>query len=569
MAEWTRTRQQSPLLLLLNFCSFVSAIHQMKDPRMTLGKELYGGILDNFMSLPANDTDVLDVAKFAAEFARKRHPSSFPVSENGQISPWQVLEPKKLKLHFTKDGRTPFIFEEIRQGSNGPLFYHRQAVLGIIYTFTLTWEVKYSSIIHKFVVNKDRERRLFVYSHHFYSPIRDIVPQGKLQRMGASKVRADDFHIVRGGGSGPVHLAARSDSDLSECSPDAVGMAAQISRSVENSGSGGQLSNSAQSESCNGRTHHVWTKNGLQKDRIATTCTVQKDLMFGKITTYNIWNFNSLYPGEHKFYAHRMNQMGKLLADSGSDIIGMQEVRYSHEYSDFPGPCQVAQLAEHLMNYQYIYQPAVNHWQGHLGRSEEGLAIFSKHPILSQGFILLPRNKSDPEDSGHQRICLHAEIEHSFLGIVHVFVSHLSLSRVARERSVVEIWRYMQHFSGLALLMGDFNAEPHEKSMSFLRGETELHGHRTDNLVDAWRFFYDEPRPDAPYTYREDEPRDIGLTFSAIDKHLRKRIDYIYVRLTDDTKLQDVSLVDDGKRGHQAASDHIGVSAVIVPSSVS
>ena len=50
---------------------------------------------------------------------------------------------------------------------------------------------------------------------------------------------------------------------------------------------------------------------------------------------------------------------------------------------------------------------------------------------------------------------------------VHVFVAHLSLSREARERSVVEIWRYMQRFSGLSVFCGDLNAEPHEASMRY------------------------------------------------------------------------------------------------------
>ena len=32
-------------------------------------------------------------------------------------------------------------------------------------------------------------------------------------------------------------------------------------------------------------------------------------------------------------------------------------------------------------------------------------------------------------------------------------------------RTVVEIWQYMQEYSGLKLLMGDLNAEPHERAM--------------------------------------------------------------------------------------------------------
>lgn len=47
------------------------------------------------------------------------------------------------------------------------------------------------------------------------------------------------------------------------------------------------------------------------------------------------------------------------------------------------------------------------------------------------------------------------------------------------------------------------------------------------------------------------------------------QIDFVYVRLTDDFKLLEASLVDDGVRGDKAASDHIGVAAVIAPISPS
>ena len=43
---------------------------------------------------------------------------------------------------------------------------------------------------------------------------------------------------------------------------------------------------------------------------------------------------------------------------------------------------------------------------------------------------------------------------------LHVYVTHLSLSQKARERSVVEIWKYMSQHSGPAVLMGDLNAQP-------------------------------------------------------------------------------------------------------------
>ena len=48
---------------------------------------------------------------------------------------------------------------------------------------------------------------------------------------------------------------------------------------------------------------------------------------------------------------------------------------------------------------------------------------------------------------------------------IHLFNTHLSLSHVARQRTVKEIWRHMNQFSGPAFLMGDFNAEAHNKEV--------------------------------------------------------------------------------------------------------
>ncbi|XP_003727301.2 uncharacterized protein LOC100894137 [Strongylocentrotus purpuratus] len=490
----------------------------------------YGGILNNLVSLPADDTDIEAVAKFAADYALKRHPQSMPLNEQSEITPWQILEPKKLKLHFTQDGKNLFIYEEVSQGPGGLQVQNRQAILGITYTFTLSWPSQPESYNHRFTINKDREKQLHVYSHTFS------------KRTSASDSKENCI-------------------DQSEsCSSEAAKTLDQ---------SEGKVTLDSQSECKDGSSHNVWTETQGEKAEVGSN-RLETDEIIGRFTTYNIWNFNGKSKGEFdkKFYPPREAHMGKLLVGSNSDIIGLQEVRYDYQYSSLCGPAQVSHFADHLKGYQFIYQPANTFWRGHLGRSEEGLALFSKYHILSHDYIMLSRNTSDEEDS-HQRICLHAEIDHPALGVVHVFVSHLSLSAVARERSVVEIWRYMQRFPGQAILLGDLNSEPHEAPMKFLRGEIELLGHRTEGLVDAWKVFHSEPRPNVPGTYKGDEPRDLGLTYNSLEEHMSKRIDFVYVRLTDDFKLLEASLVDDGVRGDKAASDHIGVAAVIAPISQS
>jgi endonuclease/exonuclease/phosphatase family metal-dependent hydrolase len=71
-------------------------------------------------------------------------------------------------------------------------------------------------------------------------------------------------------------------------------------------------------------------------------------------------------------------------------------------------------------------------------REEEGPAIFSKHPVVRSGHLLLPRHASDGED-GHQRAVLHAEVRVPGFGGVDVYSTHLSLSGKARRRATPAI----------------------------------------------------------------------------------------------------------------------------------
>ena len=58
---------------------------------------------------------------------------------------------------------------------------------------------------------------------------------------------------------------------------------------------------------------------------------------------------------------------------------------------------------------------------------------------------------------------------------LHVYVTHLSLSQKARERSVVEIWKHMSQHSGPAVLMGDLNAQPDSPEYKWVFNEQGLY----------------------------------------------------------------------------------------------
>ena len=55
------------------------------------------------------------------------------------------------------------------------------------------------------------------------------------------------------------------------------------------------------------------------------------------------------------------------------------------------GPNQVEHLAKILKKYQFVYQPAQIQTSNLPKRVEEGVAFFSKYPIIDHDFLLLTR----------------------------------------------------------------------------------------------------------------------------------------------------------------------------------
>ncbi|CAG5135499.1 unnamed protein product, partial [Candidula unifasciata] len=257
------------------------------------------------------------------------------------------------------------------------------------------------------------------------------------------------------------------------------------------------------------------------------------------VMTYNIWNFNTYeYSGR---YQQRISHISKVLKEASPDIVAFQEVRLETPLGGRLGPCQMDHLISLMPYYQFVYQPA--QLQGNSleqGRTEEGVAIFSKYPIIHHDYLLLFRNKSNSADM-NQRICLHAVILVPSFGEVHVFNTHFSLSHEAREAAVKQILQYMSCYDGgLVIFLGDLNASPTETAIKMLTNGS--------GLLDIWEHLY---------------PSSDGFTFSCLEDSLSKRIDYIFMRKTNAVSVHNVEVLDDKTRS-AAASDHRAVMATFV-----
>ena len=170
-------------------------------------------------------------------------------------------------------------------------------------------------------------------------------------------------------------------------------------------------------------------------------------------------------------------------------------------------------------------------------RTDEGLAIFSRYPIIESSFLLLSRNFADNDDV-HQRILQRALIDTPF-GKITLFNTHFALGDVAQKRAVLEIWDWIQQFPLPQILVGDLNSEPHSSTIRFLVGKEEINGKKGD-FIDLWEHRFGEVEntivveegestdEEREVELSEEEKEKLGYTFFAWEK--KKRIDFLLFR---------------------------------------
>lgn len=171
----------------------------------------------------------------------------------------------------------------------------------------------------------------------------------------------------------------------------------------------------------------------------------------------------------------------RAIREQAPDVIGFQEVRARKVAVHNESRSQVADLAALLgPGYQYVpltasrstvtvshstfisshrytYVPAMGFAESEHEYVHEGLAIFSRFPIVASDHLRLSRDPNDGSDF-HQRICMRARIA-TPLGFVNMMTTHLSLSKRARRRTLKEIGKWAAESKEPSVLVGDFNAE--------------------------------------------------------------------------------------------------------------
>jgi endonuclease/exonuclease/phosphatase family metal-dependent hydrolase len=206
------------------------------------------------------------------------------------------------------------------------------------------------------------------------------------------------------------------------------------------------------------------------------------------------------------------------------DVVGLQEVHASATSGD--GASQAHELAALLPGYRAHFAAGKQSPDG----TREGVALLTRGAVHATSFEKLTLDRADPWDGESQRVVLHARVDGVTLDRpLDLFVTHLSLSRQARGRTVAELLDFVERTrSRDAVLMGDLNATPDEEIITRL-GE---------RWIDAWGSRH---------------PGRRGGTWPAIAPF--KRLDYVFVPREGELVVRTCH------RLPYAGSDHLGLVA--------
>ncbi|XP_059176562.1 uncharacterized protein LOC131956157 [Physella acuta] len=484
----------------LTFSIFKTIAKDMHEPNYK--KIMYGGVWKQVTPQPSMQyDDVIQASKHAVPYITKRHPGE--PSQNFTI---RCLS--KMDLWYSKSEKSPLTVTMMVTDINGNK--HPVSVpvtFGKTYTFQVIFSGNESTMFHFITLTKTPDSDVFyVYSHTFHNADWLHLNQMSHGCLNSTSDRQSKLHVLS--------TLAKHREMWFPSADECVLLKTDLN-------------------SPTGEIHSSLNKDVSHDDNSKETLNVKTSI---SVMSYNIWNFNT-YHQKSEEYPQRLSSIIKLLHKAKPDIIGFQEIRFENHLGESLGPSQMDHLVFKMPEYQFVFQPAQMHGNSlEQGRTEEGVAIFSKFPIIHHEYLLLFRNHSNSADK-NQRVCLHAVIEVPYFGKLHIFNTHFSLSHEAREESVAQILQYMKRYEDEpAIFMGDLNATPEEKAIRMLTDKT--------GLVDVWDILH---------------PSDDGFTFSSLEKP-SKRIDYIFMKKTNMLKAEEIKILPD-ERGPNAASDHRALMA--------
>ena len=243
------------------------------------------------------------------------------------------------------------------------------------------------------------------------------------------------------------------------------------------------------------------------------------------VLSQNAWGGAALW-GERRVL------LARLISELRPSVVGLQEVHAAAAAGDAG---QAGELAALAGGYRAWFAP------GRIAASGacEGVALLCREDVevLDHSVEALTLDRNDPFEGDSQRVVLRAAVRRG-AAIIDLLVTHLSLSRSARLRTVRELLacaaRERRRSGSVgAVLMGDFNALPGEEAIGFLQGDAADAG-----WLDAWKHLH---------------PRASGGTWPA--GFPIRRIDYVFAQPKDRWTVVRCD------RMPFSGSDHLGIAA--------
>jgi endonuclease/exonuclease/phosphatase family metal-dependent hydrolase len=250
-----------------------------------------------------------------------------------------------------------------------------------------------------------------------------------------------------------------------------------------------------------------------------------------KILSFNTWNLNGDYHS-------RMKMLDEHIRRADPDVICLQEI--SLEQRDLAP--QIRLLDYTCCNYSSLYAS-----QGMWGDREEGLATFTRLPIVGFESLMLPDSEGDMQRRVQYTILK------SGAGSIIVGNTHLSYHLDTEAGRTRQCRAIVQHLERLKeqyrcknlVLAGDFNSTPDSEPIRTLLGSS---------------LEFSDP-------YLESGLQKKSYSFPSISPYMNAElwpdrwIDYVL--LAGDIYAKEVSISLDGRNGQNFASDHVALEAQI------
>ncbi|UOY89307.1 endonuclease/exonuclease/phosphatase family protein [Bacillus glycinifermentans] len=190
-----------------------------------------------------------------------------------------------------------------------------------------------------------------------------------------------------------------------------------------------------------------------------------------------------------------LQRIAELIAESGADIIGLNEVdRHFSKRSRYED--QISRLAKEL-EMEHAYSPSVSlRSKGSQSKRQYGNALLSRFPIVEEQHHLF--NFVPGLIEGRSLLETAIDIDGRLL---YAFVTHLSLHPSLHRKQTGYIAGRLQKLDKPAIVLGDWNMKPRSRGWKRVTGV----------LRDAW------------------EAAGDGAGFTYPSRRPKKRLDYIFV----------------------------------------